>query len=643
MRGESYWRDGRVVSYVLDDPNRLTGVVMGQERYHVQLGAWGGALVGRCSCPVGDQLCKHAVALGLAYLSGQAQVPVEVPAGTYFETRVELEAWAAAQDVAWALRMSAENLAITGPASYGLQYLLGRLSLRDLGSLDGAQRHAGAHGLAPGLAVTAHALLEAQAELVTCGKLEETERAPGGSPLRQMLLDARRELRETVPPRARAWRATGTWKFEPAPAVIWKERERIIRSTRDYGSVGVTTRLGSNGRSASLECVCEERACVHMVALVDATLDVLDDPARAAEARQLETELMRPSWSRALAELELLEAKAAAPRPAIEVWWYVEHELGTLTLSPIVKKQLKRGGWSSGAQTSAVRLLDDYRDVLSEHDLRVAEQYATWVPGRGTSYAARAFLALVGHPRVVTEQSSGAAVEVKRAPLGFTALPADDEIRLEPSIEGVRMSPTLLGELLRTYQPGEPLFTIDPETGNCLLIEVGDDARALTAVLAKHGDRFPPESHAALLERLGRMEGRMPLVVPQTLKGRELPPELITVVRMRLLPDVSLELELFVRAGAGTPLFHPGDGPRDVLLERRGERGYVRRDLGSEAAFVREMAAALPIESAEEGPPGCYRISDPDTALLVVAAAQDPPAGLEIEWLDQRPEVSAAV
>ncbi|MBS1124378.1 MAG: SNF2/helicase domain protein, partial [Deltaproteobacteria bacterium] len=124
----------------------------------------------------------------------------------------------------------------------------------------------------------------------------------------------------------------------------------------------------------------------------------------------------------------------------------------------------------------------------------------------------------------------------------------------------------------------------------------------------------------------------------------------VTVVRLRLLPDVTLELELFVRPGPGAPLFAPGAGPRDVLLARApggpgggDQRGYVRRDLGSELARARAALMTLPIDGAEEGPPQCFRIADRDAALQLVSALQTPPDGLEAEWVDARPVVSGTV
>ncbi len=634
----------------------VDGVVNGGQRYHVRVSTAGGTLASSCTCPVQDEICKHAVALVLHYLRLEAAAPAPAqPIEGAFATRSEMEAWATEHHVQHALLVSAESLCgdlQLLPQDYWIRNMLGRLSVRDIGSLELAARHAHARGIDQALARAAYKALHSAADSVRDALVEETARPAlhpdtALGPLWSRLFQARRAIRMHAYPRSRAMRATGSWSFEAhAPAITWKERDRIVRP-RDYGTFVLATRLTiPGGVEPELECTCDSRAalCTHSLALLDATLDMLVDPDRAVLAHAMAEELLRPGWSRALKEMDLLETKAAKPRATIEVWWQLEYELGAMTLSPTVKKQTRRGTMSAGARMSAARLLDEHRENLADHDLRIAEHLVSWAPATRAAgtYPVRAFLALVGHPRVVVDDEPE-PIEVKRGRLGFTALAAGDHIRLEPSVDGARFNPKLLAALLQTFAPGEPLVLVDPEWRRCTLIDVNDDARQLWHVLEKHGEVFPPESHGALLERLGKMEARFPLDVPQGLKGKELASEAVTVIRLRLLPDVTLELELFVRPGPGAPLFQPGAGPRDVLLARDGERGYVRRDLGEELARARAAFARLPVEGAEEGPPQCFRIAEPDAALRVVAALQALPPGVEAEWIDVRPVIAAAV
>src|SRR5690606_3198951 len=79
---------------------------------------------------------------------------------------------------------------------------------------------------------------------------------------------------------------------------------------------------------------------------------------------------------------------------------------------------------------------------------------------------------------------------------------------------------------------------------------------------------------------------------------------------------------------------------RDVIVVRDGQRGYVRRAIDDEHALVRAALARLPLESAVEGPPLCFAIADLDAALAFVDAIQQPPPGIEAEWIEAKPTIT---
>ena len=652
-RGDQYWRTGRVRDYLIDG-NAIEGTVVGTRVYSTRLSIEPHALRFECTCPMAPAFCKHAVALGLTWIAQHAEQPVATkPAGDLFATRTELEAWATAHDAEHALGLAADALLderFEGAQRSGLAYLVARLALRDVGSLDGARRYGGGRGVAELLAAAAYRRLHVEAEGVREGIAEEETR-PAWAPVPELaalwtkLRELRDGIRERAVPRSRKAREGGRWMFDRKTLVIaWHERDRIAQTGMSWGATAPVARLGVGREGAAwIECSCgvRESRCTHALALIDATLDVLADPARLVEAKELAAELLRPGWSRALDDLARLDATLDKPRPVIEVWWQIEEELRGLAVVPIVRKQTKRGGLTAGARTSAEKLLAEHGPALDDRDRQIAEHLVGFTASPAASYPHRAFAALVGHPRVRTDHGDE-AVRVKRVQLGFTALPAGDVIKLEPSVEGERFSPRLLEALLKIFRPGEPLVTIEPD-GSCLLIDAGDDAIRLWNVLAKHGDSFPPEAHAALLERLAKLEARLPVTVPSDLKGRQIKAKPTVVVRARLLPDVTLELEAFVRPAPGAPLFPPNSGRRDVMIPGDGERTYVRRDLGEELPLVRGALARLPLDGAEEGPPLCFRVPDHDAAIALVAALQQPPPGIEAEWIDGRHAVVATV
>src|SRR6185503_2562968 len=284
-RGEAYWREGHVVSIAVSE-DAIDGVVVGGERYHVRLSVGSGFLSASCTCPVGSLMCKHAVAVGLAYLHEEAMpraqpmLPMTHGQSTKnglgpgerggastdengFAARKDLEAWAAEHQVKHALWVSAESLIPRLPAEdvqrYGLRYLLGRLAVRDVGSRDSVRRLIGVRTLEGPIAEAAFQALEEAAVVVRAGLDEERARPerypvsgqPEGGPadeqiatLWSRLIEARRAIRAHAAPRSRAARSSGAWRFESAAgAVMWKESDRVVRGPLDHGTAAIATRL----------------------------------------------------------------------------------------------------------------------------------------------------------------------------------------------------------------------------------------------------------------------------------------------------------------------------------------------------------------------------------------------------------------
>jgi superfamily II DNA or RNA helicase len=703
-RGLAYFEGGQVLSCeVVGDG--IEGMVAGTTSYRVRVFAPGRKLAWECTCPVSDAMCKHAVALCLFFLSDSQiaeldGVPQDEPArkpgktAQPFATTAELTAWAKEHEVEHELITSAlvvmPEVAEVYRNPTGLHYMLARLTLRDIGSVEAAGRYLGVRQVQQPAAEAARAYLARAAADVQRGIAEEeaqstdvpkglsTEQAPIAT-LWQRLVGIRAELRRRASPRSKAARAEGELRFDPnGLALVWTERAIAGGHVPGLGVFHAHLALhpmldlrcscsgpprhdnGWRGAMRSHASAEELRAmdahdalhastapvsaigragCTHLIALVDTTFELLADPARRDRAMQYAEELTRPGWQRAIAAMTALDEKADAPTADIEVWWEVDNGYGGATLMPVVKKRLKKGGWSAGTRVTPQRMLADHGAALTESDAKIAEHVASFVPvHRSSTYPARAFMALVGHPRVRLAEGEQ-LVSVRRFPLGFSALPSGEMIRVEPAVDGARFSPRLLAPLLEMHAHGEPLLVIEPEHERVMLIDASDSARALWATFAKHGDVFPPESHDALLTQLGKLERRLPMSVPHQLKGARLVEKITVVMRVRITPEDTLELEAFIRPAPGSAIFPPNVGPRDVMIAADGQRGYVRRTLDTELPRVREMLARLPLDAAEEGPPLIFSIADADAALELVAVLQNPPEGIEAEWVDRKTTV----
>jgi len=632
-RGEAYFAERRVQGLVVTG-EVVAGTVIGSLVYQARIERVGGELRNLCTCPVGGD-CKHVVALGLAYLAEQA-----APAD-----RDAVVAWASEHGIAHALELSAETTrAWLRGGGRAAEYRLTGLALRDTCTADRTARYFG-RAIADELAAATRARLELEVEIVAEAVREERAPricpAPGLAQLHAALVGLRAELRGVASPKPRQWRREQRWAFDRRErTVTWEELAPTVTplGVRQLPSAALTMRDGA----PAVGCTCRARTgCVHGLALIDATLDVVEDPARAELAGELAAELYRPAWSRALVELAAYTTAAEREPAAIEVWWEIEDELRVPTLTAIVKKRTKRG-LSAGSHRPAHLLLAEHRDRLPAQDRAIAEALVAWraAPSTAGSYPARAFAAAVGHPRLVVDRD--APIALVRVSLGFAAvLEPGDGVRLRPMIDGEPVDEPLAGALRVAALSGEPVLVDERVRGRFALVELPEGARGLWAVLHRHGDRFPPESHDELLAQLSRLEGRLPITVPPALRGTQARVATRPVVRLRLSPDATLELELFVRAAPGTPLYAPGAGPRDVIFVDGGARAYARRDLGAEPALARAALARLIGDPAlaDEGPPGCFRISEPDAALALVARLDGCADQLDAEWLDEPPVV----
>ncbi|HTR51864.1 MAG TPA: DEAD/DEAH box helicase [Kofleriaceae bacterium] len=642
-RGDAYVREGRVVQCEREG-DVLRGTVVGTRTYEVELALGGTTLESECTCPMGQGFCKHAVALALFWREHRDRPsPETTPNGEVFETAKQAAAWAEAHRVGYLLMTSASRIEPAlhgGQARTGLSYAFARWPFSALATRSGAKRLAYMLD-ANRIAAAARRVLVAEAEAVEAGIAEEARArtpptAPASAQLWTRLVALRPELRRHAVPRGRAARADGELGFDrEGLALVWVDRDRAPGSQR-----GFTARLGAALDAGAVTCTCGARRgqCVHALALVDSALDFLVLPPRAAEAEVIAAELVRPGWARTLAALA--ERATVEPKPAIpiELWW----QLDDTTLAPIVKKQLKRGGTSAGTRSNAARLLEQHGDALAPQDREVAEQLAGWVEGYGGSYPVRAFAALVGHSRVITRDDE-APIAVARAALGYRGVPAGAAIRLVPIVDGGPIDPRIVAALLDTFAHDEPLLYLDRDRARLVLIDVGTEARHLTDLLRRHGNEFPPESHDELFARLAALEAKLPVEVPDALKGTELVAEPVVVARVRLVADATVELEAFVRPAPGAPLFSPDAGPKDVLVAHGGERHYIRRRIGEELPLVRGMLARLPaLAQAQEGPPLCFQLSG-DDALGLALELERPPVGMEAEWIEARPVVAPAI
>jgi len=390
----------------------------------------------------------------------------------------------------------------------------------------------------------------------------------------------------------------------------------------------VTLSLSGDGQS---RCTCEADACCHALVAVQRALLHLHDPANRDALSALAEGLALPAWERALRELDGIAAPAATAGAAPKLSWRV----GALGMRLYAQPHLR------SQRVSAEKVLGLPPGEARPADLEAA-RLLLLAARRDEPPRGEVFRALVGHPAVFHADALDAPLAVVSAPLGLHAEERGDGVALSPAVGG---APVLLAEVLRRSEglgPREPFPWLESHGQRLLVVDIPPEAAAALGMLRRHGGDFPAEARAQLLQRLSRLSARLPVALPRSLLGEELPAELAPVLRLQLQADGSCVLELRMRALPDAPSFPPGDGPPTVHVRRGAEAVHARRDFPGERALARAFVERLPLGRAHATEaPFTWLLATPEDALCFLADAQGLSPAPPVEWTGPQLAVAA--
>jgi superfamily II DNA or RNA helicase len=642
-RGAAYARQGRV-EVVEDAGVRVRANVWGSSQYEVELSVLDGVLAGQCSCPVGENgaFCKHCVAAALTVWSGAA--PTDEPSGPRFERDGELAAFLAGEGMPMAGQLGAAVLLphIPEPARTALHYVLSQHALATFATAQALRRNSYALVHAPRmrelLPPAARAFLEAEAERTRRAREELPARCERPTdPALHGLFEALLALRERHPtsatPRMTEALAQAHLAFSAAlPGFRWTDTRPWTREALAAPRLA-NVELRLPPAAAEAQCGLCTALCEHTLAATDAALVWLKAPPSEGRQRALH-ELGRPAWERSLAAMGRALDDVARDDGAEHVSWRVDVDPeGGIRVEPWLHRLTRKGTLNAGSRAVAARLLTEHTPALTPADRRVAALLA-----QTSSFAQMPLLReLVGHPHVYLRQQLAAPLSVESAKIGLLADHRGDSVVLVPALDGAPLPPHLL-EPQGPRVGGEPVrYLFEAATRRLTLLELPEEVSRTLEALAAYGNDFPPESHAALVQRLSELSARVPVAMPRTVMGETLAPQTHAVLRLELWPDGTIRAEVRIRPLPESASFLPGEGTRDVHV-RRGEKPFhTRRDLAAELSRAEEWMKRLPLMDGEraehsEGAfvallPGAQRA----LAFLADLDALEPKP--ELEWL----------
>ncbi len=482
----------------------------------------------------------------------------------------------------------------------------------------------------------ARAFLQVQAERVRAALAEEKERlsrplpqAPAALALRARLLELRARIRAEALPRASG--ESGSRRkhsFSPDPPVWHFVEEEWPHQSR----VELLLAERLPGEPVTATCSTDPAArCSHVLAAIDALLDILDE--EGAESEAILAELGRPAWVRALGEIDARlapETREATTR----IGWRVARTRDGLSIEAVVQKATRSGGFSKGSRISLVELgrspaLADAlpADREAVRILRVGE--LTGLHRRG-GFAARALLALVGHPNVMLAAPTFKHLTVRTGTLGLAVLEREDGALLSPTVDG---EPTSAQLLVDAYDDLDHLsWLIDEDAGVCKVVKAPAQALAVVDIIARRGGFFPPEAVPALLERLPALGERAGVTLPPSLRGDEVPADPRPLIRLEALGQGALRVSVLARPLADGPALVPGEGPDEVVAARPAGRVHARRGVRDEADRIRDRIGVLPLVDSAETEPFVWMLTEAEPALDLLAAIDAHRDMFSVEW-----------
>ncbi|MCY1041582.1 DEAD/DEAH box helicase [Corallococcus sp. bb12-1] len=390
------------------------------------------------------------------------------------------------------------------------------------------------------------------------------------------------------------------------------------------------TRLVFSPTALAVDCSCGATFCVHQLAAVDTTLLWLRQRWTEAFGETLE-ELVRPPWARTLRALERAVEESPGGSGGVEISWRVDVIDGYgVEVAPYVHRRTKKGQRTLGAKLGRRKLLQEYGSQLTASDSRIAALMAD-----NEAPASRALLfELIDHPRIYLEGlDPDLLVRIERQKVGLVAEDRGGTVVVNAGVDGTALPAAML-ERVRKSRPEEAVFLWDEGQRLLTVLDVSPEVRALTTVLLRHGNAFPPESHGALLEQLSKFSMRLPVAMPRSVMGESVAPGQLPVLRLEGQYGGAVRLELRLRALPDGPAFLPGEGPRDVHVRRGTASFHAVRDFVKELAAATALQARLPLHSAEpQEQPFCFLFHSAQGGLAVLAACADFEPRPELEWV----------
>jgi superfamily II DNA or RNA helicase len=333
----------------------------------------------------------------------------------------------------------------------------------------------------------------------------------------------------------------------------------------------------------------------------------------------------REPWELHLDKLESAIEKAAprtteaASNTVERLIWRVSERF--MEVEPYVQKRTAGGKWTAGRKLAIKHLIGSTPTTatLPPEDVRVAQharehrQAGYGYPVITHSIQARAWLDLVGHPRVY---------------LGDEEHPRQ-VVRGEPKLSVVTNND---GSVIFLDPPGLQAGVNVRASGDQLVVyEVGDDLKTLVEAL-RAKQAIPAAGKDRLARVLERLAPFLPVESAEQVGAKQIVADSTPYVR--IIPSRGgLSVSLLVRPlGPSTVLVSPGRGQPTVVAQIAGETVQAERDFAQELKHAEAVLAACPALAERETGHHSYRLEDPEDCLDFISSLRGLGDSIHVEW-----------
>lgn len=332
-------------------------------------------------------------------------------------------------------------------------------------------------------------------------------------------------------------------------------------------------------------------------------------------------DVMQPTeaWRRTLDALKQV-AQEIGPQTDERVIWRIEDDQGQFSAKPLLQKRSKRGGWTTGRELSAARILNKHGDCLLEQDrsaLRTLVQgLDAYRVGDETTLAE-----LVGHPYVYWEDQPEMKVEVDRGAPELRVLQQGDHIVID-------------------IQPVLPYFSADvgvlsEGSHRVRVYRLSEAQKSIAQVLGK-GFRVPSQ---ALEDISLTVEALSPVIGVQSEFGGNFagakPVDTDSSLHLFVLPNnAGLKFETRIMPlGEEGPLLRPGQGGKTVVAETKLGRLQTVRDFEAEMTGHATLMRHCPSLRKHSMGGFDFSVEDPVDCLEILdALAQGEDLAITFHW-----------